>query len=71
VVLVEDDHPPVGIRGGLGRVGEVHVERDAVVLQDLGDVAELDRVAETGLCLAGDEPLEEEAVLQLDARDRV
>ena len=69
VVLVQHDHPPVGPRRRLGRIRDVHVERDAVILRDLGDVAELDRVVEPRHRLLRDEPLEEQAVLKLEARD--
>ena len=64
LVLIQHDHPPVGKRGGLSRVGKVHVKRDAVVLGYFGDVPKLDRVVESGHRPLRDEALEEEAVLR-------
>jgi hypothetical protein len=70
VVFVEHDHPPVGFRRRLGGVRDIHVERDAVILRDIGYVAELDRVPEPRHRLLCHKPLEEQAVLKLEAGDQ-
>ena len=69
-VLVQHYHAPVRQGRDARGIRHVHTHRHAVVLLDIRHVAELDAVRESRPRLARHEPFEEQAVLQLEPRDR-